>query len=238
MASETEDGVLRANAYFGGRAARRRLTPQAAQRHTVLVRNLRLAVPAAAASLVIAYALSATPPEVDMDFLRQFEDIEATSAEMRLERPRYVGSDSEGSAFEVSAYAAKRNPDDPDVVRLENPEALRGVGGTGEATRVRAVSGRLDTAGKTVDLEDDVELVQGSGANSFTLRTDKARIDLDRRTISTAGPVRGSGERGALEADGATVYEDEERLVLEGNVKLRFDPASGRTQAAGGALRN
>lgn len=232
MAEASDDGVLRANAYFGGRAARRRLTPAAAQRHTVLVRNLRLAVPAAAAALVVTYALSATPPEVDMEFLRQFDGVEATSSEMRLERPRYVGQDRGGVPFEVSAYAARRNPDDPDVVRLENPEALRD-GAAGEGTRVRALNGRLDTANKIVDLDGDVRLVQGRGANAFTLDTDDARIDLDGRTITSGGAVRGRGERGELEADGATVYEDEERVVLEGNVKLRFEPSGGEKAAQG-----
>lgn len=236
MAEVSDDGVLRANAYFGGRAARRRLTPQAAQRHTVLVRNLRLAVPAAAAALIVTYAVSATPPEVDMDFLRQFDGVEATSAEMRLERPRYVGQDQGGLPFEVSAYAAKRNPDDPDVVRLENPEALR-AGAGGEGTRVRSRNGRLDTANKIVDLDGDVQLVRGRGANAFTLDTDNARIDIDRRTITSGGAVRGTGERGDLEADGATVYEDEERVVLEGNVKLRFEPRS-EEPAPGQSLRD
>jgi len=216
-----------ANAYFAGIAARRRLTPRAAIRHSRLVRNLRLAVPAAATGLILTYAVSATPPEVDQEFLRQFSDIEATGSEMRLDRPRYVGEDTGGIPFEVSAFAARRNPNAPDIIRLENPEALRN-GGSNDQLRVRALSGTLDTQGKTVDLNDDVQLEQGVGSDTFVLRTDAARIDIDGRTVRSETGVRGTGRAGDVEADTLTVYEDEERAVFEGNVKFRFEPAKMR----------
>lgn len=212
-----------ANAYFGGIAAERRLTPEAAQRHSKVVRSLRLAVPTMAAGLIATYAMSATPGQVDREFLRQFSDIEASSTEMRLERPRYVGEDTSGVPFSVSAIAAKRNPNTPDVIRLENPEALRG-GGEGGQLFLQARGGVLDTVGKTVDLEDDVRLVQGIGGQAFTLTTDAARIDLGGRTVRSDVGVRGSSDGGDVAADSLTVYEDEGRAVLEGNVKLRFEP--------------
>ncbi|MBB4659351.1 LPS export ABC transporter periplasmic protein LptC [Parvularcula dongshanensis] len=225
-----------ANAYFGGVAAARRLTPKAAQRHSRLVRNLRLVVPALAAALVVTYALSATPPEVDREFLRQFSDIEASSTEMRLDKPRYVGEDLEGNPFEVSAQAARRNPNTPDLIRLDNPEALRNAG-TGDQIHLRAANGALDTQGKTVDLDTDVTLVQGIGGRAFELQTDKARIDLEGRTVTSGAPVKGRSQSGDVEADSLTVYEDEGRAVLEGNVRLHFDPSKTKKGGDEG-LRN
>ena len=207
----------------------RRLTPEAAERHTKLVRTLRLAVPAAACVLLITYALNAAPPSVDTDFLRQFSDAEAPGRDLVLERPRYRAETEGGSPFEVSAQAARRNPDEGNIIRFDNPEAYRGEGREGPA-RLRARAGTLDTETNLFEGED-VRLVQNIGGQDFTLRTDRAEVDIDGKTIRSKAAVSGEGEAGALEADGLTLSEDGSKVRLEGRVRARFEPskAPGKT---------
>lgn len=215
-------GAVPGPAAFSARP-RRRLTPAAAERHSQIVRALRLVVPAIGTGVLATYAVNAAPSEVDRDFLRQFSDLSATSEEMVLDRPRYLGQTLEGDAFEVSALRARRDPNAPDLLRFENPEALRD-GGTARELRLRAAGGTLDTEANVVEFDRDVELVQGIGGQDYTLRTDAARVDLDERVVSTQTGVRGRSARGSVEADRLTVYQDEGRAVLEGGVRLRFEP--------------
>lgn len=202
---------------------RRRLTPAAAERHTQLVRRLRLAVPALAAGLLITYALNAAPQAVDAEFLRQFSDASEPGREMLLERPRYRAETADGSPFQVSAQAARRNPDQGNIIRFDNPEAFRGDGPEGPA-RLQARTGVLDTDTNLFEGQD-VRLVQNIGGQDFTLTTDEAKVDIDGKTIRSDVGVKGASDAGALQADGLEVSEDGKRLRLDGKVKLRWDPA-------------
>ena len=212
---------------FADAAPRRRLTPEAAERHSKIVRSLRLAVPAAAAGLLGTYVFTAAPPSVDTEFLRQFSEAEAPGREVVLERPRYVGQTVEGTPYEVSAQAARRNPDTPGLVRFDNPEALRD-GTDGPGVRVQAKGGLLDTEANTFALDRDVRITQGLGGQEFVLETDAADVDLDARVVSSTVGVRGTSETGSVEAGSLTVYEDEQRATFSGGVKLRFEPAAAK----------
>lgn len=200
----------------------RRLTPEAAERHSKLVRSLRLAVPAAAAVLLITYAMNAAPQAVDAEFLRQFSDASEPGREMLLERPRYQSETSDGSPFQVSANTARRNPDQGNIIRFDQPEAYRGEGPDGPA-RLEARAGTLNTDTNEFDGED-VRVRQNIGGQDFTLTTDRARVDIDGKTIRSDVSVQGESESGALQADGLEISEDGQRVRLDGRVKLRFDP--------------
>lgn len=214
---------------FADIAPTRRLTPEAAERHTALVRRLRLAVPALAVALLATYALNAAPQAVDAEFLRQFSGTEEPGREMRLERPRYRAETTEGSPFQVSAQTARRNPDQANIIRFDAPEAVRGDGPEG-AGRLEARTGTLDTDTNLFDGED-VRVVQSIGGQDFTLRTDRAQVDLDGNTIRSDAGVSGESESGALQADGFEVSEDGKRVRLDGRVKLRFEPSKAPGKA-------
>ncbi|MEM9809860.1 MAG: LPS export ABC transporter periplasmic protein LptC [Pseudomonadota bacterium] len=200
-----------------GHAARR------VSRHTMRVRNLRLAVPALAAGLLITYAASATPPRVDRSFIMQFSSFDMSEDEVKLARPRYSGEDLSGRPFEVAANAAVRANHDPDLVGLDYPEARR-LGDTGAAILVRAEDGLYDRRNRLMDLTRNVELEQEGDRDHFILKTDAAAINLDSQVVTSSAEVHGAGDTGTVRADRATVYQTEDRLVLEGDVKIRLEP--------------
>ncbi|MEM9422715.1 MAG: LPS export ABC transporter periplasmic protein LptC [Pseudomonadota bacterium] len=204
-----------------------RLSPRAVQRHSRNVRHLRLAVPAIAGALVMVYAVNASPPRIDPEFVREFQQIQAEGRAMRLDRPRYAGEDERGLPFEIAARAAEQDPLAPDLVALENPEALRNVKSEEgvKPVKVRAATGMLNTESNQMALTSDVELEHDIGGGAFVLKTDAADVDLENSTVSSTVGVTGEGERGTVAADTLKAYQDEGRLVLEGNVRLRLNPA-------------
>jgi LPS export ABC transporter protein LptC len=202
-----------------GAAARR------VSRHSSRVRHLRLITPALAVGLLLTYALSATPPRVDHEFLAQFSGIETTEdgEGVRLSRPRYAGEDLEGRPFEVAAQSARRGQSDEDPLALDRPEARR-VKPDGRTSVLRAKDGTYDQTAQLVDLIGDVELEQSGGGGSFVLRTDKAKADLESQVVTSSTEVTGESERGTLRADRGTIYQNEDRVVLEGGVRMTLKP--------------
>lgn len=206
------------------RRGRRRASPGAIAMHSRRVRYLRLAVPAVAAGLMLTYGLSASPPRVDADFVRQFQQLDVADAHLRLDRPRHVGYDLEGRAFEVSAQTASRDPNAPDLVSLENPEAFRELDTAAQA-RVRASTGVMDTQANTLDLTRDVRIDYDLGGAPIVITTNQAAVDFDTNTVTASAGISGAGERGTVAADNLTAYQEEGRLVLEGKVRLRLQPS-------------
>ncbi|MEO1657379.1 MAG: LPS export ABC transporter periplasmic protein LptC [Pseudomonadota bacterium] len=197
---------------------------QRVTRHSLRVRNLRLAVPALAAGLFMTFALSATPPRVDRAFLLQFSTFDVTDGQASLARPRYFGEDLDGQPFEVAATSATRAASDPDLIGLDKPEARR-LSQSGDTVLVRSLDGIYDRAARRMNLTRDVELEQQSESGEvFILTTDAAEVDLDSQIVTSSSEVNGAGETGTLRADKATVYQTEDRLVLEGDVKIRLEP--------------
>ena len=197
-------------------------------RHSHRVRHLRLAMPALAAGLVLTYALSATPPKIDRTFTEQFETLDETNEGLRLARPRYAGEDLSGQPFEIAATNATRASENDDQVQLERPEALR-VGANGEEVRVRAETGVYDQAARVMTLTRAVELEQGDEQGRFKLTTDEAQVDVDSQVVTTNAEIRGSSASGSLRADRGTHYQTEDRLVLEGGVKILLNAVKEAT---------
>lgn len=204
---------------------RRRLSPKSVAGHSKLVKRLRLIVPALGAGVIITYALSATPPTIDRQFLREFENIDPNEEALRLNHPRHVGYDLEGRPFEIAASVATRDPNRPELVSLENPEALRGLDDQ-ESVKVRALRGQMNTATRSLNLTERVELDHQLGGSTITLNTEAAEVDFENNIITSVAGVSGAGESGTVDADKMTVYQEEGRAVLEGNVRLQLTPRS------------
>lgn len=199
-----------------------RLTPVAARRHSRLVRHLRLAVPALGVGLLAAYVVTASPPRVDLAFSRSFSDNRYDTEAIQFQKPRYLGEDSEGAGFEVSAAVAEREAGQTRMITLEDPTASRDLNEAG-TLNLTARRGLLDTEEQTIDLADEVTLVRRLGGAPFVISTEGATLDLEENTVTSTARARGEGEGGAVAADRVEVYQEERRLFLRGNVKLRLD---------------
>lgn len=202
------------------------MTSRAARRHSRTVRQMRLIVPASGVALLATYVMSATPPRIDYQFAQEFSQRDIDGATLRLDQPRYVGEDKAGRNFAVAAAAAERDPNAPALIDLEMPEALRSVATSdGEVpVGVRADVGQLNTDQNTIDLSENVELRHAAGADAMVLRTDEAKVDLRTNVVTATSRITGESAQGTVAADAGTAYQNEGRVVLEGNVNIRLNP--------------
>ncbi len=184
-----------------------------ARRHSVFVRTARLCLPVVITGIVAAYGVTATPRTIDQDFLRQFQNLEVVSEDLRMEKPRFLGEDTAGVPYEINAGAATQNPRMPKFIVLENPEAFKALGHADQAL-VKAKTGMYSLDAKTIQLNSEVEFKQGIGSEEFVLSMDAAEVRLEDRSVHSDVDVFGENKNGSISAEGMTAYQDEGRTVF------------------------
>ena len=188
-----------------------------------------MVLPVLAVGLVSTYMIFASPRTIDPNFEKQFANLDVATEDLRMENPRFTGEDSEGRPYEVVAGAATQDPLLPNLVALENPEALRAEN-KNDQVKVTAREGLYSVEEKTIDLSNEVELEQGIGKDIFVLRTNAAKVTLDKRTVESTTQVVGQTEGGVLIADGMTAYEEDGRSVFY-NARMVLTPKKKEPEA-------
>ncbi|MEM9168834.1 MAG: LPS export ABC transporter periplasmic protein LptC [Pseudomonadota bacterium] len=199
---------------------KKRTTGEKAAARSRMVRRLRIALPALALVLVLAFWRNMSSDGVDDAFLDDFKSLEDVPTTLQMANPQFPGRDAKGRPYLVSADAATRGPEDDAVVVLERPRAVTDA--EDERSAVVAARGRYHAETKRLDLDDGVEVRrQIGGEGEYVLNTPAATVLLDENRVETDRGVRGVGPQGnTLIADTMTAYQDDNRVVFEGNVRL------------------
>ncbi len=224
-ASPAETGLGR----WGVRSAERtRSELETAGQYSRFVRFMKVALPLGAVILVLSTiiysALTQTTVGVSF-FLSSENDI---GNDLRMANPKFLGYDSKQRPVEVFADAANQDPDNPDLIHLEN---IRGklmaddpaTSDPDDAVEVflTADRGTLHSKNREILLQGNVLLLSSS---NYRFRTEQALIDLDRDMIRGDSPIHGEGAVGSINADRFTVLNNGSRVVFSGNVRTRIIP--------------
>lgn len=209
---------------------RQRLTGEEAARRSLLVKRLRIILPALAVTLVVALFLNTRQGVTDDAFLEDFTDLEATPEELRMANPRFAGVDDKGNPYDITAEAALQTPGVKEIVELVSPRAV--TTGTDTKTVVTADKGVFKTKDNILDLTNGVTLNHSVGDNIYVFKTPSATVSLGDETVHSTSGVEGESESGALRADRMRAYNSEGRIVFEGNVSMRIFPDKTQLGAA------
>jgi len=202
-----------------------RTTGEQAIARSRMVKRLRLALPIFALILIAAFIFNTGSRTVDPTFLEDFQQVQASTDELRMANPRFAGIDGQGRPFEITADAAKQNPGNRDVVELDMPRAIQGR--AGEETLVTADKGVYRTEANILELSNSVRLEHEIGADIYVLRSPEATVSIkDEVVTSNAGILGASQDGGSLKADHMKAYKADGRVVFEGNVSMRIFPKS------------
>lgn len=208
---------------LGNLPTRARTTGAQALARSRMVRRLRLALPILALVLFAVFILNTQSNGVDDAFLEDFEDLTASTEELRMANPRFAGVDDKGQPFEITARSAKQNPGRRDVVELEQPRAVQGD--ADEISVVTADSGVYQSEANILELTDSVTLEHTIGKDTYVLRSPSAIVSIKDKVVTSGAGVGGKSSDGnALKADRMKAYNAEGRVVFEGNVSMRIYP--------------
>jgi lipopolysaccharide export system protein LptC len=206
-------------AYLTGMEARFRV----ADRHSRMVRALRVAVPAAvilAMAAVIAISifnpfrlLLPTLP-VDMG------NLVVSGTKITMESPHLSGYTPDQRPYEVWAKTATQDVTDPDHVDLRALRAKVMMEDRSTTVTLDAQNGLMDTKQQILDLHKDIFLQSSSG---YEARLSQALVDMGKGTVSSDEHVDVKLLNGTLTADRLRIIGGGEVVRFEGNVVMNLD---------------
>lgn len=192
--------------------------------YTWFVRVARLALPLAAIVIIgiVVARLSLDPERENITDLPQ--DTKTSAGQIELEKARYEGTDTEGRAYTLTAEAASRDPDVPNVVLLTKPKAdLTLTGGSWLA--IESDTGIFNTKTAQLSLTGGVRLFHDSG-NEMTLES--VDIDTKAATATSSRSVAAQGPLGTLSAQSVDIQDGGDLIVFGGPATLSLRlPAKG-----------
>jgi lipopolysaccharide export system protein LptC len=198
---------------------RRRRAFQAARRHSRLVRRLRVLLPVAGLSVVLAFVAAtrfALPENLDLSAAR----LSVTPSSIIMERPHLKGFDRKEQEFSVKAERAIQALRNPNAVQLETIVATMGRDGK-VATTITAESGDYDRAKNTLQLRGKIAV---DSAEGYAVRMTDAEVDLGARTLVSPNPVSLTYGEHTTSGNSVSVTGGGKVIVLQGEVRTTLIP--------------
>ena len=207
--------AARSEAYFAfSRAARR---PQVSRFYSPFVRGAKVALPAAAAFLLLA--VFAWP---EAERIRPPDWKEGVSTQVSMTNMEAFGWD-EDRPYSIRSAGVRRLGAEGRRFLMDRPSA-RIVLPDGAWFSGSSVSGIVDWTKRTVRLSGEVRLTHEAG---YVILAQEAFVNLADKTAVGDGPVGGTGSDGRFRAEGFRVLDGGNRIRLLGRSAVRFDTAPG-----------
>jgi lipopolysaccharide export system protein LptC len=202
-----------------------------AARHSLLVRVLRIAVPAAvllamAGIVVVSSVLNPFHiPKLPVDM----GNLIVSGTKVTMESPHLAGFSTDQRPYEMWAKAAIQDLTDPDHVELKTLRAKVLMEDKSTVT-LDARTGYYDSKQQMLDLRKDIFLQTSTG---YEARMSQAYVDINKGTVTSDEHVDVKLLNGTLTADKLRLFNGGEVVRFEGNVvmnldKLGDDNASGQ----------
>ncbi|HEY8382339.1 MAG TPA: LPS export ABC transporter periplasmic protein LptC [Microvirga sp.] len=203
----------------GAPALRTRAFAQA-RRHSRWVRFYKVVIPTGALGAVLILGLYTI-----FDPFRRIEGltvgpVSVSGTQVTMEAPKLTGFRNDSRPYEVTASAATQDVRKPNLVELKDLKARIVTDDQGNAARLEAVSGVLDTQKEQMQLRESVR-VKTDGGQDVKLRS--AFVDFKAGTVVSNEPVTVNLGNGIIEAKGLEVKENGKILHFKGRVSTVFE---------------
>ena len=186
-------------------------------RHDSVIKLVKFGLPAAVGVLAAFLLMTPLQRDGDVSFILDKKDVDQAPERMRVEAARYTGHDDKGQQFVVRAESAVQRSSDEPVVDISTMSARLDLA-RGPAT-IAAPRGRYDLRSQTVAIPGQIRVAAPDG---YRLATSNVTVDLRRRTVRSAGPAAGEMRLGQFRAGRMAADIDEQRVVLDGGVRLKI----------------
>jgi lipopolysaccharide export system protein LptC len=198
---------------------------QAARRHSILVRFLRVALPIGAVGVVVVL--------IALTLLRSFaNDIAGLSigslsvdgTKVTMENPKLTGARPDGSNYVINARKAIQDLKNPNQVELVDIDG--DIGQHDQApTKLTASNGHYDTAAEKMQLTGVVQMKN----SSYTVDLKSADVDFKSNVYKTHEQINVVTSSGmTVQADSAVAEENATKLTFVGHVKTTVPAQQGK----------
>ncbi len=194
--------------------------PSIGGRYDQFIAAARYVFPGLALALILVTASWLVFNPQESSFVLSRERVDISSERLRMEKPRYFGTDKSGRPFVVEAQSALQEKGETELVSLTGIEAEL-VLADGTDLLAKANRGVFFMSAKRLALVGDVDV---EASNGYRVRTSDAELDLANHVASGARPVTGKGPLGYFEAKGFHAEIDQGLIVFDGGVKTRITP--------------
>ncbi|MCJ8138369.1 LPS export ABC transporter periplasmic protein LptC [Falsirhodobacter halotolerans] len=202
-----------------------RIAGRTGDRHTKLVKLLKVALPLVALALLSTIFLVSRTVGTQDAIPYSNVDVQGRAMDPRLTEPTWSGLTSDGARLNIAA--AEVRP--PAEGRPATISALRADLTTpdGVDTHLQSAAGTYDDANQRVTFSGQVRVHTSTG---YDIRMAEAVAELDRTQVTGIGPITGQAPMGQLTAGGMTLNPagdtgGQYRLDFTGGVKLIYTPA-------------
>lgn len=191
------------------------------KRHSRFVGMMKLVLPAVAAALI---AVVLVWPGV---FERQtlplsFAELRRGPADaLAMVNPRYLGTDTAGRPFMITAETAVQDADDLRRIALKSLQADMTLD-DGTWLSLLAEGGVYHQGRQTLRLAGPVSVYSDAG---YEFHAGDVAVDLGKGTARTDSAVNGHGPFGELRADRMRIAERGRHLIFHDNVVVTLHPA-------------
>jgi lipopolysaccharide export system protein LptA len=201
-----------------------------AGRHSLLVKVMRIGLPAVATIALGAYGLVVLGALSLQSVGVKLGEVRVTSEDLKMKNPSYFGVGADGSRYEVRAREAAVD------LAQTGPIRLTGIDGdlfqtNGVVTRLKASQGTLENASGRLELFDGVDI---EGTDGLKARLRSAEVLTKQNRISSKEPVIAAMPAGTVRGDSLVLMTKQKTGVVAGNVQLQLVQQEGAPQRSAG----
>lgn len=197
-----------------------------AQRHSRMVRTLKIVVPVVAVLMAggfVAASYLLTPVKVSVDT----DDSAYVDGKLVMANPKLEGVTKENRAYSLNAQRAIQDLTKQDVIELEKITARLPID-TSDWAMVVTDKGTYDRSANTLSVDAPIRLTTTEGT-AASLQS--AFVDIAGGTLTTPHPVDIELSGGRVSADAFSVQDKGKLFVFDRNVKVTID--AGRLNQPG-----
>ena len=194
----------------------------AAARHSLMVRLLRVAVPAAvllALASIVLIQVFVNPFQTALAKLPvDMSNLVVSGTKITMETPHLAGFSTDQRPYELWAKAAVQDLTDPDHVELKTLRAKVMMEDKSTVT-MDARTGFFDSKQQLLDLRKDIFLQSSTG---YEAKLSQAYVDINKGSVTSDEHVDVKLLNGTLTADRLRIINSGEIVRFEGNVVMNL----------------
>ncbi len=192
-----------------------RLPRGKARAHSLLVRVLRLVLPAIMLAVIVALAALVGVHAIR----RQAAAHKDAATPIRMVNPHFFGRDNQGRAFTLGARQAARDEQSFQKVLLSYPSVTLDVDGAHPST-LTADNGVFHEDTRMLFLKGHV---RADNSKLSTFATDQALVDTRTGVVNGASALSSRTPVGDVKSGSFDVYDKGDRVIFKGGVHARLN---------------